>query len=242
MTAGQPLPSHVAPPGPTPAAGSVLTACRLPSPAPYLPLWAWQREAAAARADNRVGDLLLLLEHRHVYTLGRSGDPAHLLVDAATLARRGIACHRVDRGGDITYHGPGQLVGYPIVRLRAAGRGVRQYVCALEAALIATAGHFGVRAARAPGRTGIWVGDAKLAAIGVAVGRGVAYHGFALNVATDLAYFAAIVPCGIHGAGVTSLAALLGRPLAVEEVAPVCARAVAAALGLELRWGPIAAP
>ena len=243
MPVGWPLPPAVAPTRDLPpVATGTLTTYRLPSPAPYLPLWEWQREASAARAADRLGDLLLLLEHEHVYTLGRRGDPAHLLVDPAALARRGIACHRIDRGGDITYHGPGQLVGYPIVRLRAAGRGVRHYVGGLEAALIATAAQFGVRATTVPGRTGIWVGDAKLAAIGVAVGRGVAYHGFALNVATDLAYFEAIVPCGIPGAGATSLVALLGRPVTVEEVAPVCAHAIAAALDRELRWADAAVP
>jgi lipoyl(octanoyl) transferase len=213
-----------------------LTACHLPRRQPYLPVWARQRELAAARAAGRVGDLLLLLEHEHVYTLGRRGDEAHLLADAATLARWGVACHRVDRGGDITYHGPGQLVGYPIVRLRGAGRGVRAYVEALETALIAVAAAFGIAAATRPGRPGVWVGDQKLAALGITVSHGIAYHGFALNVAPDLAYFARIVPCGIADAGVTSLAALLGRRVTVEEVVPVCARAVADACGLQLRW------
>ncbi len=214
----------------------VLTACHLPQRQPYLPVWAWQQQLAAARAADCVGDLLLLLEHEHVYTLGRRGDGAHLLADAATLARLGVACHRVDRGGDITYHGPGQLVGYPIVRLRGAGRGVRAYVEALETALIAVADAFGIAATTLPGRPGVWVGRQKLAALGIAVSRGIAYHGFALNVAPDLAYFARIVPCGIADAGVTSLAALLGQRVTVEEVAPICARAVAAACGLPLRW------
>lgn len=224
-------PSATAPPQ-----EGLLTACHLPQPQPYLPLWDRQRELAAERAAGRLGDLLLLLEHEHVYTLGRRGDAAHLLADAATLARLGIACHRVDRGGDITYHGPGQLVGYPIVRLRGAGRGVRAYVEALETALIEVAAAFGIAAATRPGRPGVWVGRQKLAALGITVSRGVAYHGFALNVAPDLAYFARIVPCGIADAGVTSLAALLGRPVTVEEVLPLCARAVAAARGLQLRW------
>lgn len=211
-------------------------ACRLPQRQPYLPLWAWQRQLAAARAAGQLGDLLLLLEHEHVYTLGRRGDAAHLLADEAALARLGATCHRVDRGGDITYHGPGQLVGYPIVRLRGAGRGVRAYVNALETALIAVAAAFGIAATALPGRTGVWVGQQKLAALGIAVSRGVAYHGFALNVAPDLSYFDRIVPCGIADAGVTSLATLLGRAVTVEEVAPICARAVATACDLQLRW------
>jgi len=224
-------------PTPPPPEGGVLTACHLPPPQPYLPVCAWQQQLAAARAAGHVGDLLLLLEHEHVYTLGRRGDPAHLLADAATLTRLGVTCHRVDRGGDITYHGPGQLVGYPIVRLCGAGRGVRAYVEALETALIGVAATFGIAATTRPGRPGVWVGRQKLAALGIAVSRGVAYHGFALNVAPDLAYFARIVPCGIADAGVTSLAALLGRAVTVEEVAPVCARAVAAACDRRLQWG-----
>lgn len=231
-TLASPIFPTVAPP---PEEG-VLTACRLPQPQPYLPLWAWQQQLAAARAAGQLGDLLLLLEHEHVYTLGRRGDAAHLLADEAALARLGVACHRVDRGGDITYHGPGQLVGYPIVRLRGAGRSVRAYVSALEAALIEVAATFGIAAVSIPGRSGVWVGRRKLAALGIAVSRGVAYHGFALNVAPDLAHFARIVPCGIADAGVTSLAALLKRAVAVEEVAPICARAIAAACGLQLRW------
>ena len=232
-----PTPTVPAFPTASPLTGDgTLTACHLPRPLPYLPVWARQRELAAARAAGRVGDLLLLLEHEHVYTLGRRGDAAHLLADVATLTRLGIACHRVDRGGDITYHGPGQLVGYPIVRLRGAGRGVRAYVEALETALIGVAAAFGIAATALPGRPGVWVGGQKLAALGITVSRGVAYHGFALNVAPDLAYFARIVPCGIADAGVTSLAALLGRTVTIEEVVPICARAVAAACGLPLRW------
>ncbi len=234
VTPASPLPAF---PTASPLIGEgTLTACHLPQRQPYLPVWERQRELAADRAAGRVGDLLLLLEHEHVYTLGRRGDAANLRVDPATLARLGVACHRVDRGGDITYHGPGQLVGYPIVRLRGAERGVRAYVDALETALIAVAAAFGIAATALPGRPGVWVGRQKLAALGITVSRGVAYHGFALNVAPDLASFARIVPCGIADAGVTSLAALLGRPVTVEEVVPICARAVAAACGLPLRW------
>lgn len=200
----------------------------------YQPLWERQRALARARADGEIGNLLLLLEHEPVYTLGMRGDDAHLLADGALLARLGIACQRVDRGGDITYHGPGQLVGYPIVRLRGAGRGVRTYVGALEAALIRLAAHFGVVAASVPGYSGVWVGEEKLAAIGIRISRGVAYHGFALNVATDLAPFRQIVPCGLRGKGVTSLSALLGRAVSIDEVAPLCARAVADTCGLRL--------
>lgn len=206
-------------------------------PLPYREVWHWQRERARRRAGDEVDDLLLLLEHEPVYTIGPRGNPAHLLVDPEALARLGIALERVDRGGDITYHGPGQLVGYPIVRLAGAGRRVRAYVEALEGAVIATVAHFGIEAGRLPGRTGVWAGREKLAAIGVRVTRGVAYHGFALNVEPDLSPFAGIVPCGLRDTGVTSLAALLGRPVATREVTELLAREVAHACGRTL--GPL---
>ncbi len=213
-----------------------MTATRLPGRVPYLPMWKQQQALATARERNEVPDLLLLLEHDHVYTNGRGGNRAHLLADAATLARLGAAYHEVDRGGDITYHGPGQLVGYPIVDLSGIGRGVRDYVRGMETAIIRTAARFGVEATTVRGYTGVWVGNEKLAAIGVKVGRGVAYHGFALNVCPDLAYFGHIVPCGIRDRGVTSLERLVGRPMSVEEVVPACAEDFADVFELELDW------
>ncbi len=215
-----------------------ITAARLPGLVPYLPMWERQRVLAATRARGEVGDRLLLLEHGHVYTNGRRGDRRHLLVDGAELRSLGAAYHEVDRGGDVTYHGPGQLVGYPIVDLDRLRLGARDYVRGVEAALIRTVARFGVEAAAVPGFTGVWVGDEKLAAIGVRITRGVAYHGFALNVDPDLSYFGRIVPCGIPDRGVTSLARLLGRPVSVDDVAPVCADAFAAVFGLDLRWAP----
>ncbi|MGH2561246.1 MAG: lipoyl(octanoyl) transferase LipB [Thermomicrobiales bacterium] len=211
-----------------------LSVVRLPGLTPYVPMWERQRALAAARERGEIGDLLLLLEHEHVYTNGRGGKREHLLVDEATLIRLGAAYHPIDRGGDVTYHGPGQLVGYLIIALAALGIGVRDYVRGLERALIATAAHFGIEATAIPRLTGVWVGDEKLVAIGVKVGRGVAYHGFALNVAPDLTYFDHIVPCGIPDRGVTSLARLLGRPVSLDEVAPVCARAIAAAFDVAI--------
>ncbi len=199
-------------------------------------MWARQQALATARERDEIDDLLLLLEHDHVYTNGRGGNRAHLLADAATLARLGATYHEVDRGGDITYHGPGQLVGYPIVDLSGIDRGVRDYVRGLETAIIRTAARFGVAATAVRGYTGVWVGNEKLAAIGVKVGRGVAYHGFALNVCPDLAYFGHIVPCGLCDRGGTSLARLLGRPVSVEEVVPACAETFADVFGLELAW------
>ncbi len=216
-----------------------LTVLRLLGLVSYRPLWERQQALAAARERGEVGDLLLLLEHGHVYTNGRSGHRSHLLVDEATLARLGAAYHEIDRGGDITYHGPGQLVGYPIVALDRAGLGVRAYVRGLEQALIRTAARFGVAATTVAGYTGVWVGDEKLAAIGVKVGRGVAYHGFALNVCPDLAYFGHIVPCGIPDRGVTSLTRLLGRTVTVDEVAMICAEDFAETFGLALQWSDV---
>lgn len=213
-----------------------LDVVRLPGLTPYLPMWDRQRALAAARQQQRIGDLLMLLEHPHVYTNGRGGRREHLLVDDATLTRLSASYLEVDRGGDLTYHGPGQFVGYVVIDLDSAGLGVRTYVRGLEQVLVRTAAHFGIKADIVPGYTGVWVGDEKLAAIGVRVSRGVAYHGFAMNVDPDLSYFNAIVPCGIADRGVTSLARLLGDHVPVAEAAAVCAEAFAEVFDSELRW------
>ena len=163
----------------------------------------------------------MLLEHAPVITLGRGARAEHLLLPRAELARRGVEVAACSRGGDVTWHGPGQLVGYPIVDLTPRGRDLHRYLRELEEVLIRTLAHFGVAGQRIPGKTGVWVGSAKIASIGIAVRRWVAWHGFALNLDPDLSGFAAIVPCGLHGVRMTSLAAELGRPVprrAVEEV------------------------
>jgi lipoyl(octanoyl) transferase len=178
------------------------------------------------------GEALLLLEHPHVVTLGRGADGGHVLMDEATRAARGIGLYETGRGGDVTYHGPGQLVGYPILDLRPDRCDVHAYVRDLEEVLILTAREFGVEGRRVAGRTGVWVacGDGggttslKLAAIGVRVSRWITSHGFAFNVSTDLSYFEHIVPCGIADAGVTSLRELTGRDPGLEEVSLVAAR------------------
>ena len=198
---------------------------RLPGLQPYLPMWERQQELARRRAADEIDDLLLLLEHEHVYTNGWQGKREHLLADEATLKRIGAAYHEIERGGDITYHGPGQLVGYSIMSLREAGLGVREYVSRLERVVIGTLAEFGLAAETKPGIVGVWVDEEKIGAIGVKVRRGISYHGFALNVDPDLSYFEHIVPCGLHETGVTSLATLLGRPLDLDEVVPVCIRA-----------------
>ncbi len=158
---------------------------------------ALQKQLAAERQAGRIPDQLLLVEHPHVITLGRNAREEHLLASPEILSRAGISLYRTDRGGDITYHGPGQLVGYPIVDLRAWKRDVGAYMRALEEVLIDTLSGFGITAGRIPKLTGVWVGERKIAAIGVHISRWVTSHGFALNVSTDLSYFQYIVPCGL---------------------------------------------
>lgn len=166
-------------------------------------------------------DVLLLLEHPPIITLGRGGKECHLRLPAAALAARGIPVHRVGRGGDVTYHGPGQLVGYPIVDLTAQGRDLHRFLRLLEETLLATLATFGLRGRRHPEYTGVWVDDAKIASIGIGVRHWISWHGFALNVATDLRAFDSIVPCGLNGVTMTSMAALLGAPIPLAEVEAV---------------------
>src|SRR5262247_4075853 len=181
---------------------------------------ALQRTLVEERRANRVGDLLLFVEHPHVLTLGVRGDGgrSHVLASAEALESRGVEVHETGRGGDITYHGPGQLVGYPIVNLKPDRCDVHRYVRDLEDVLMRVAADYGIAAARVDGLTGVWVGREKLAAIGVRIARWVTSHGFALNVTTDLDCFDLIVPCGIADRGVTSLSRLLGRAVERNEV------------------------
>jgi lipoyl(octanoyl) transferase len=187
---------------------------------PYTEALALQRSLVEDRRAGRIGDTLLLLEHPHVLTLGVRGDGgrSHILATDEALASRGIEVHETGRGGDITYHGPGQIVGYPIVDLNPDRRDVHRYVRDLETVLIRTAADYSIEAERVEGLTGVWVGNEKLAAIGVRIARWITSHGFALNVSTDLDQFNLIVPCGITDRGVTSLASLLGRPIDMAEV------------------------
>src|SRR4051794_5014695 len=187
---------------------------------PYAEALALQRELVVERQAGRVGDLLLFVEHPHVLTLGVRGDGgrSHILAAADVLAARSVEIFETGRGGDITYHGPGQLVGYPILDLNPDRRDVHRYVRDLEDVLIRTAADYGLGAGRVAGLTGVWVGDDKLAAIGVRIGRWVTSHGFALNVTTDLEYFRMIVPCGIADRGVTSIERLLGHGVDIGEL------------------------
>lgn len=186
----------------------------------YAASLARQTALVERRIAGAIGDTLVFTEHEPVFTLGmRAGAEAHLLWDADRLTREGVTTAKTNRGGDITYHGPGQIVGYPIVSLDGR-RDLHVYLRFLEDVLIGTVGHCGLTASRREGKTGIWIGNRKVAAIGVAVRRWVTYHGFALNVNPDLAHFQGIIPCGISAAEgtVTSLRAELGRDVAADDV------------------------
>ena len=180
----------------------------------YHDAWRWQLDAAAAVFAG-APEALGVLQHPPVYTLGRRARPENLLVDAETLARRGAQVVQSDRGGDLTFHGPGQLVAYPILNLRERGLAPTDYVRRLEEVMLRTAASFGISAMRSPGRPGIWADSGKLGSVGVRIRSGVTSHGLALNVDPDISWFDAIVPCGLPGIAVTSMARLLGQRLDV---------------------------
>jgi lipoyl(octanoyl) transferase len=229
----------------------------------YTEAWALQKRVVAARKAGTIEDVLLLCEHPHVITQGRNGKREHLLASEHVLRQKGVEFHATDRGGDITYHGPGQIVGYPILNLGAIRRDVVWYVRMLEEAMIRATAEFGIVAGREAGKTGVWVRHQqvkkdltqrtpraqsaqstempaseeaeKLAAIGVHISRWVTSHGFAYNVSTDLRYFDLIVPCGIADRKATSLEKLLGRSVKPEDVAPRIAAHLGEVFGLELK-------
>ncbi len=205
----------------------------------YAEAGALQKRVVAARKAGAIEDVLLLCEHPHVITQGRNGRRENLLASEHVLRQKGVEFHATDRGGDITYHGPGQIVGYPILNLHAIRRDVVWYVRMLEEAMIQATAELGVAANRVEGKTGIWVksenAEEKLAAIGVHISRWVTSHGFAYNVSTDLRYFDLIVPCGIADRKSTSLEKLLGRTVKREEIAPRIAKHLGEVFGLELK-------
>jgi lipoate-protein ligase B len=205
----------------------------------YGDAWALQKRLVAARKANAIEDVLLLCEHPHVITLGRNGKREHLLASEHVLKQKGVELHATDRGGDITYHGPGQIVGYPILDLGAIRRDVVWYVRMLEEAMIRATAEFGVSAGRLEGKTGIWVRTAtteeKLAAIGVHISRWVTSHGFAYNISTDLRFFDLIVPCGIADSKATSLEKILGRSVERKEVAPQLVKHFGEVFGVEMK-------
>ena len=212
----------------------------------YAEAWELQKRLVTARKNGAIEDVLLLCEHPHVITLGRNGKREHLLASEQVLRQKGVEFHSSDRGGDITYHGPGQLVGYPVLNLGAIRKDVGWYVRMLEETMIRATAKFGISAERVTGKTGIWVRDTndsnaaslieeKLGAIGVHLSRWVTSHGFAYNVSTDLRYFDLIVPCGIAGRKATSLEKILGRAVARKEAVQPVVRNFGEVFGLDMR-------
>jgi len=207
--------------------------------------FALQKRIVAARKAEAIGDVLLLCEHPHVITLGRSGKRENLLASDRVLAQKGVEFHATNRGGDITYHGPGQVVGYPVIQLGAIRRDVVWYVRMLEEVMIRACADFGIEAQRESGKTGVWVGGGvrnavqaeKIGAIGVHISRWVTSHGFAFNVSTDLRYFDLIVPCGIAGRTATSLEKILSRTVKRNEAVPKLVEHFGEAFGLGMKPG-----
>lgn len=205
----------------------------------YTSAWEVQRRLAQQRRVGTIPDTLLLLEHiPPVITLGRATQQEHLLATREQLQNLGIQLVETDRGGDITYHGPGQLVGYPILDLREHSRDVHLYLRRLEEVIIRALRHFGIEAHRKEGLTGVWVGEEKVAAMGIKVSHWITMHGFALYVYPNLSHFDLIVPCGIHDKGVTSLQNLLGQEVTLQEVVPVVVNSFANVFNLR----PVEAP
>jgi lipoyl(octanoyl) transferase len=178
-----------------------------------------QADAVEQLKEGLGNEQLFLLEHNHVFTLGRSAKTAHILASQDYLDAQGIEVHDIGRGGDVTYHGEGQLVGYPIINLKPDRQDVHRYVRDLEEVLMRTVAEYDIEGRRIKGLTGVWVGNEKIAAIGVRIARWITSHGFALNVSTDLKYFQMIVPCGITDKGVTSIEKILGKKIALQDVA-----------------------
>jgi len=194
---------------------------------PYESVWQLQKRLVAARAAGKVDDLLISVEHDPVLTMGRGTDRANLLAAPETLKQRGVGLFEIERGGDITFHGPGQVVLYPIIDLRRRGRDSHKYLRDLESVVIATLAEWGLEAGVKPGLTGIWVGDYKVGAIGVAVSKWITYHGVAINVNVDLSFFDLINPCGITDYPVGSIAQLLGKGQGMREVERALVRSFA---------------
>lgn len=215
----EPAPSAGCDPSPATGAGAALArqgfVTRHLGRMDYLEAWDLQRETHAAVVAGSQPPTLLLVEHPPVITFGKKGGRENLLADEAWLCEQGFSLYDIERGGDVTYHGPGQLVGYPIFRV---GRSVHAFLRGLEGAMVDVLAEFGIAATGSPGYAGVWAGNDKVVAIGVAIKRGVSFHGFAMNVHTDLTHFDTIVPCGLEDKGVASLTSLLGRPVGLAEV------------------------
>ncbi len=206
-------------------------ACITPGLVDYTAALAWQQTLVEQRIAAEIPDSLVLLEHPPVFTLGRGGDERYLLDPGQ------VPVHRVGRGGEVTFHGPGQLIGYPMLDLKQNGKDVHRYLRLLEDVVIATLAAWGITATRRAGLTGVWVGADKIASIGIGVRRWVTFHGFALNVNTDLSYFSAIVPCGLPGVRMTSMQQLLKEELPLDTVQSAMVRSFARIFGYqEIVW------
>jgi lipoyl(octanoyl) transferase len=195
-----------------------------------------QKEMQAKRIAGEITDTVLLLEHPPVLTMGRSAKNQHVLAPPEVLEARGISVHDVGRGGDVTYHGPGQLVAYPIIDLKPDRRDVRKYMWSLEETMIRTCADFGLSATRVEGLNGAWIGERKVGAVGVRISRWVTMHGLALNVNSDLTHFELIVPCGIQDKAVTSVSAELGRTVGVADALDPLARHFAGLYDADVEW------
>ena len=195
-----------------------------------------QKEMQAKRIAGEIADTVLLLEHPPVLTMGRSAKNQHVLAPPEVLEARGISVHDVGRGGDVTYHGPGQLVAYPIIDLKPDRRDVRKYMWSLEETMIRTCADFGLSATRVEGLNGAWIGERKVGAVGVRISRWVTMHGLALNVNSDLTHFELIVPCGIQDKAVTSVSAELGRTVGVPDALDPLARHFAGLYDTDVEW------
>lgn len=209
-------------------------------PIAYQVAWQWQQDLVVRRSAGEVPDTLLLLEHPPTITLGRSAHRENVLLSPDALAQQGIELVACDRGGDVTYHAPGQLVGYPILKLANYGRRVLGYLRNLEEVMIRALAHYGVEGERREGLTGVWVGAAKIAAIGVRLSAsGITSHGFALNVAPELRGFQTIIPCGLHGCGITSLEQLLGQAPPMPAIHSLIIAQFAEVFGIAMEHMPV---
>ena len=202
----------------------------------YIDAWTLQQELWTLRQAEAIEDILLLTEHEHVYTLGKSTDDNHLLASDEELKISGTDVFHIDRGGDITYHGPGQIVSYPIIDLHNYFLDIHRYLRSLEDVIIRTLAAFGIMAGREKDMAGVWVNEEKIAAIGVKVSRWVTMHGFALNVNTDLSMFNRIIPCGIFHKGVTSMQRVLGYEVPIQSVQKALVQSFAEVFGNQPRW------
>lgn len=201
--------------------------------------WDLQRRLFQLRVGQNIPDILLLNEHQHVYTFGKNSDPDHLLAGREELIRSGAEVFHIDRGGDVTYHGPGQLVGYPILDLKHYYFDVHRYMRDIEEVLIRTLKEYGITATRDSEYTGVWVAGEKIAAIGIKVSHWVTMHGFALNVNTDLSRFHRIIPCGIFHRGVTSLGQLVHDRVDLTEVSGIVVKKFEEVFGIDALLSPV---